>query len=404
MEQDKLIEKIKAKLYHHRVAAPSQLWQRIAADLPKQSSQTPIAFRRWYLSVAAVVAVLLIVASVVLHFIPSATTHSEVLVAATDTVETHILPLVQEEENDDIELIEKTAQKLPVEKLQNIFALASEIAEGYGCSAETENIAVNPIDSTRILCAQCIEEATDTIPLMQPDVAVIDMEQQDSVIESLEDELLLLDYDVVDYIAQCSHINQKPDVWLSIEANTSFSQTTVAPFTMRSGNDELIFEHSMPLNAELLVEKKFGDWGVGLGFSYTYLFSEYQMGDNLRKGSQELHYVGIPLHVSYEFAQLSRFSFYVSLGGEIDFNTKGLQKENPESAYYNSCAKSVFYDEKPHLSVQGAVGAAFSILPNLALYVEPTLAYYFNNGTTIHSLWQDSPLNLSISLGLRTGF
>jgi hypothetical protein len=50
------------------------------------------------------------------------------------------------------------------------------------------------------------------------------------------------------------------------------------------------------------------------------------------------------------------------------------------------------------------VGAAFSILPNLALYVEPTLAYYFNNGSTIHSLWQDSPLNLSISLGLRTGF
>jgi len=52
-------------------------------------------------------------------------------------------------------------------------------------------------------------------------------------------------------------------------------------------------------------------------------------------------------------------------------------------------------------SVSGAAGAEFRFSPQLSLYAEPGLGYWFDNGSDIPTYYQDKPLSFSLSLGLR---
>ena len=48
------------------------------------------------------------------------------------------------------------------------------------------------------------------------------------------------------------------------------------------------------------------------GIIYTYLYSKYHSTNG--NGSQELHYLGIPIDIIYRFARVKRASFYASAG------------------------------------------------------------------------------------------
>jgi len=45
--------------------------------------------------------------------------------------------------------------------------------------------------------------------------------------------------------------------------------------------------------------------------------------------------------------------------------------------------------------------AEFRFSPQLSLYAEPGLGYWFDNGSDIPTYYQDKPLSFSLSLGLR---
>ena len=83
---------------------------------------------------------------------------------------------------------------------------------------------------------------------------------------------------------------------------------------------------------------------------YTYLYSKYSSTNG--NGSQELHYLGIPLNAVYRFARIKRLSFYAAAGGQV----------------------------------------------------EPYMAYYFENKSEIHNIWKDKPFNFGLTFGIRTGF
>jgi hypothetical protein len=160
----------------------------------------------------------------------------------------------------------------------------------------------------------------------------------------------------------------------------------------------------MPFSMRALFEKRFGRWGVGVGLSYTYMVADYEITHNIRQGQQELHYLGIPLYASFEFARVAKFAFYTSLGGQMDINTAGIQREEPESGAYNYFDKLEFREEALQFSAQLRVGAAFEVTKHLDIFIEPVLGYYFDNNSKVHSIWNDSPLSTSIAFGVRTWF
>ena len=52
-------------------------------------------------------------------------------------------------------------------------------------------------------------------------------------------------------------------------------------------------------------------------------------------------------------------------------------------------------------STSAAVGAQVKLTPHLGLYVEPSLSYYFKDGSSIETIRKEHPLNFNLQTGLR---
>ena len=52
-------------------------------------------------------------------------------------------------------------------------------------------------------------------------------------------------------------------------------------------------------------------------------------------------------------------------------------------------------------SVNAAPGLQIKPLPNIGIFAEPGISYYFNDGTTIPTIYKDRPCNFNLNLGIR---
>ena len=181
----------------------------------------------------------------------------------------------------------------------------------------------------------------------------------------------------------------------------------------------LKYKHKIPISAGLTVEKQFGKhWGIETGAIYTLLRSDYQSGDYIREGRQELHYIGIPLSARYRFFNRKHFNLYVSAGPRMDFNIYGRRTDKSENQAFNATitnsAEENFHTETytenirdKHIqwSVHLKLGASYVITKHFGLYAEPVVSYFINNGNSdIANLWKDHPVTFSFHIGFRTAF
>ena len=117
------------------------------------------------------------------------------------------------------------------------------------------------------------------------------------------------------------------------------------------------------------------------GINYTYLYSEFStlLYPNIYR-EQKLHYLGVPVGLSWLFWKTSGFSFYLS-----------------GSAMLQKCL-----NEKPwQWSVNASAGAEYAITPLVGIYLQPSLGYYFHDGTSFEHYYKEHPLAPSIEFGLR---
>ena len=141
--------------------------------------------------------------------------------------------------------------------------------------------------------------------------------------------------------------------------------------------------HQQPMHFGLSLRYRLDDrWSIESGVLYTRLSSDIttRVDDVTATTEQHLNYIGLPLNVSYELWKSRHFDLYVTAGGTIE--------------------KSL--DTSPwQFSLSGAFGAEYKLTDFFSLYAEPGLGYYFNDGSTIPTIYQDHPLNINLSLGLR---
>lgn len=194
-------------------------------------------------------------------------------------------------------------------------------------------------------------------------------------------------------------------------ANASTGSSPNGPTAIRTRNPLMLakrdpvyqFKHKMPISAGVTVSKSLPrNWELESGLVYTYLYSKYYSTKG--NGSQELHYLGIPLNVIYRFARIKRLSFYASAGGQVDFYLAGRQKDEEHDGAVSGSGYKELKHENVQFSVQANVGAALTLYKAVELYLEPYMAYYFENNSSIHNIWKDKPFNFGLTLGIRTGF
>lgn len=155
-------------------------------------------------------------------------------------------------------------------------------------------------------------------------------------------------------------------------------------------------KHHFPISVGVQV-----GWGVteclriNTGVVYTNVSSDFinSSYNTTQVTTQTLHYVGVPVNISYDFWQTKRFKTYVTAGGEADFNVKNHTESDGEVMASKH--------DRTQWSANASLGAQFDIIPQLGIYVESGAKYYFDNGSQIENTFKDKKLNFNLQFGLR---
>ena len=163
--------------------------------------------------------------------------------------------------------------------------------------------------------------------------------------------------------------------------------------------------HRQPVKVGLSMRYHFNDrWSLQAGVDYSYHSSDLVLQiENVQiQSEQKLHFVGVPVALAYSLWSPGRFNVYLSGGGEIEKVVKGSQSTMRMTS--NMADRKVRQDveEKPwQISIGGSAGVQFSITKLLSVYAEPGVAYYFDNKSSLLTIYQEKPFNFNLNMGLR---
>lgn len=140
------------------------------------------------------------------------------------------------------------------------------------------------------------------------------------------------------------------------------------------------------------------------GLTYSRLVSTATSGSDEYsfETNQELHYIGIPVSLSYALVQNRQLSLYLLAGGATEkcisgsLNTDYIHNGNVvANERDNVCPKWLQW------SVNVGAGIQYNLFRQIALYAEPGVNYYFNNRQSLETFYTQKPLKFNMEFGLR---
>ena len=170
------------------------------------------------------------------------------------------------------------------------------------------------------------------------------------------------------------------------------------------GKIEEYEHHDKPITLGLAVNKNIGKhWSLETGLQYTYLKSYFTLGTgNYRVDKeQKLHYIGIPIKLSYQFMAYKRLSAYGSAGASIQIPLSG--KTYADYVIGGKAGYTTDWKTIPSIqwTVNTNIGIQYQFAPKLTLFVEPTLNWYIPNGSEVKNTWTERPFTLTVPFGIR---
>lgn len=165
------------------------------------------------------------------------------------------------------------------------------------------------------------------------------------------------------------------------------------------------YNHHLPVRMGISLAYRLNDrWSIESGVTYTRLSSDTKEGtlSTHISGSQRLNYVGIPLNVKYNALSYSRFSLYASAGVMTEKCVSGNLSRNYIINNESRKTEQQAIESKPlQLSVNAAAGVQYDVVKNIGIFAEPGLSYYFDDRSSLSTIYKEKPLNFSFSFGLR---
>lgn len=382
-------EKLKQKLEGHQKTPPVGLWEDISKEMgfeAKPVQQKPAPIRRWYWAVAAAVLALV-------GFFVFQDNNNEQPLQAEATSQKPISPKqvisspVDNEPSIQTPVLALAQTSKPIHTIQKEEPTKQEKSE-----------AIIPEEVTHQKEEKALEnEAATTPPESELAQASEPKLNKEKTLQNLPDE-----WTTDDFTRESSHkwslsINASGGLLASNNSksmgrvyydsfaneksdfnNIGSSYNPNLPYTIT----ENVAEHHLPIRLGVSLNYQLSTrLAVLSGISYTYLYSEFKIPLYSNASyDQKLHFLGIPLGLSYQLWAANRFQIYLS---------GGLMLEK--------CL-----NEKPwQWSVEASAGIEYSIIRQLGLYMEPSLGYYFKDGTSFEHYYKEHPLSPSIEFGLR---
>lgn len=173
---------------------------------------------------------------------------------------------------------------------------------------------------------------------------------------------------------------------------------------------ETKYSHKLPVKFGVSFRYGFNKrLGIESGLTYTLLNSTFTTAAGTANGNttgkQTLHYIGIPLNVTYNIVGSKLFNVYASAGGAIEkavggyFETTGHVDGKRSETNRNSLKP-----KELQWSLNASAGAQVNVLNQLGLFVEPGISYRIPSGSHVRSIYTDKKLDFSIGFGIRFNF
>ena len=362
MEDEEWIRRLRERLEDYEEAPPTELWEAISKQLglEEEPVRKPTIIRRWHWVAAAAAAVLTLVRFFVFQ----------------EKTEEPTAPL----QTDAKTILKKNPSPQTPSQPMAVITPSSTSPRMPGQSIVL-NQPVSEVEKEREATPEPTPAPETAIPQPKPFPLPEDMPetakpQRDShtwTIGRISSGGLL---------AANSTEQNKPIPVYSDLSNGGYSS-----YDMTAGNHATTYhaEHRLPIRFGLSLNYQLSTRAMLLtGLNYTYLFSRFTATatGSSRESSydQRLNFLGIPVGIAYQLWEAKRFRIYAVGGLELD-----------------KCL-----DENPwQLSVSAAVGGEYAILRQLGAYLEPSLGYYFDDGSMLEHYYKEHPLAPAIQFGLR---
>lgn len=171
------------------------------------------------------------------------------------------------------------------------------------------------------------------------------------------------------------------------------------------------YSHKIPVKVGLTARYNItGRLGVETGLTYSILSSSVKIGNsetgkNWSTGSQTLHYLGIPLNISFNILNSRYVNVYVTGGGMMEKSISGsIKTDEYVDGKFARTLTSKISPKGLQWSVNAAAGIQANILPQLGFFVEPGVSHHFKNSSRVRSIYTDKPTDFSLGFGLRYSF
>ena len=164
-------------------------------------------------------------------------------------------------------------------------------------------------------------------------------------------------------------------------------------------------KHRQPLTMGASIKYHLDEkWSLTSGLTYTILSSQLQSGTDgyYYMSEQTLHNIGIPLGINYNLWKSGNISIYLSGGGMVEKNVSGkLATDYVVNGKVESVDKENISIDRLQWSINTSAGVEYNLFPQIGLYAEPGVVYYFKNGSDIETIYKEKPVNVNLRVGLR---
>ena len=377
---------MKQKLEGHKMAPPAGLWEGISSEMGLQKEPAPkaVAIGRWHWVAAMLLALVGFFA--LYQFsqdesfpqVAQTSQEQEAPMTKTESTDNQPLALADSPQPTHIQVSPKIAEDTTPQDAEETASqqVAEETAsQQVAKESSAKQIAEEALQQTSVVThrQQPSEEQHHTAhhPTKQPSASVTD--NQWSVGLNASGGLL------------ASSSFGKSSMGQSYACDADYYDPVVGGSTQpipSSTTYDVEAKHRLPVTLGLSVNYQLNArLALLTGINYTYLYSEFStlLYPNIYR-EQKLHYLGVSVGLSWLFWKTSGFSFYLS-----------------GSAMLQKCL-----NEKPwQWSVNASAGAEYAITPLVGIFLQPSLGYYFHDGTSFEHYYKEHPLAPSIEFGLR---
>ena len=185
---------------------------------------------------------------------------------------------------------------------------------------------------------------------------------------------------------------------------------TIDGETLNQPEVETKYSHKLPVKFGVSFRYNFNKrLGIESGLTYTLLNSTFTTAAGTANGNttgkQTLHYIGIPLNVTYNIIGTKLFNVYASAGGAVEKAVGGhFEMTGHIGGQHSETNRIALKPKELQWSLNASAGAQVNVLNQLGLYVEPGISYRIPSGSHVRSIYTDKKLDFSIGFGIRFNF